>query len=78
MHPEVQCIIVDIFLLGFHFGLASFSLHLQVFKVRTAFLKNHIADDAQEQDTDPWSLQAMELEQECINPVLCPLNYSTS
>lgn len=69
---------VDILLLCFHFGFALFSLHLQVFKVRTAFLKNHIADDAQNQDTDSWSVQAMELEQEFINPVLCPLNYPTS
>lgn len=75
MHPEVQC-----FLLCFHFGFASFSLHLQVFNVRTVLKKTniHVADDAQNQDTVPWSLQVIELEQEFRNPVLCPLNYSTS
>lgn len=35
----------------------------------------HIGNDAQNQDTDHWSLQATELEQEFINPMSCPLNY---
>lgn len=67
---------VDFFLLWFHSVLASFSLHRQVWKVRTTFKKIlHIGDDAQNQDTYHWSLQATELEQKFINPMPCPLNY---